>query len=87
MGLCGVRADMMRSACGHSAECVERWCGMRGRVVWSLCAGRAEPFGGSVLGGWVDTRSVTSVTGVTGKCVVWESEGSVREFYYYIYYI
>ena len=45
MGLCGVRADMMRSACGHDAECVERWCGVRGRVVWSLCAGRAEPFG------------------------------------------
>ena len=45
MGLCGVRADMMRSACGHDAECVERWCGMRGRVVWSLCAGRAEPIG------------------------------------------
>ena len=45
MGLCGVRADMMRSACGHDAECVERWCGMRGRVVRSLCAGRAKPFG------------------------------------------
>ena len=45
MGLCGVRADMMRSACGHDAECVERWCGVRGRVVRSLCVGRAKPFG------------------------------------------
>ena len=72
MGLCGVRADMMRSACGHDAECVERWCGVRGDMVRSLCAGRAEPFGGSVLGGWVDTRSVTSVTGVTGNSVGYE---------------
>jgi len=27
MGLCGVRADMVRSARGHGAECVEGWCG------------------------------------------------------------
>lgn len=45
MGLCGVRADMMRNAWKGGAECVEGWCGMRGRVVWSLCAGRAEPIG------------------------------------------
>lgn len=57
MGLCGVRADMMRSAWGHSAECVRGWCGMRGRVVWSLCAGRAEPFGGCVQGGWADQEA------------------------------
>jgi hypothetical protein len=52
MGLCGVRADMMRSAWRHSAECVRGLCGVRGDMVRSLCAGRAEPFGGSVLGGW-----------------------------------
>ena len=52
MGLCGVRADMMRNACGHDAECVRGLCGVRGDMVRSLCAGRAEPFGGSVLGGW-----------------------------------
>ena len=75
---------IVRSAWRHSAECVRGLCGVRGDMVRSLCAGRAEPFGGSVLGGGVDTRSVTSVTGVTGKCVVWESEGSVRDFYYYI---
>ena len=45
MGLCGVRADMMRSACGHGAECVRTWCGVRGVVVRSLCVGRAEPIG------------------------------------------
>ena len=45
MGLCGVRADMMRSACGHDAECVRTWCGVRGVVVRSLCVGRAEPIG------------------------------------------
>lgn len=69
MGLCGVRADMMRSAWRHSAECVRGLCGVRGDMVRSLCAGRAEPFGGCVQGGWVDTRSVTSVTGVTGNSV------------------
>ena len=72
MGLCGVRADMMRSAWGHGAEPMRRACGA---FRWE-CAG-----------GMADTRSVTSVTGVTGKSVGWESEGSVRDFYYYIYYI
>ena len=27
MGLCGVRADMMRNAWKGGAECVEGWCG------------------------------------------------------------
>jgi len=50
MGLCGVRADMMRSAWRHSAECVRGLCGVRGDMVRSLCAGRAEPFGGERAG-------------------------------------
>lgn len=45
MGLCGVRADMMRSACGHVAECVEGCCGVCADMVRSLCVGRAKPFG------------------------------------------
>ena len=45
MGLCGVRGDIVRSACGHGAECVRTWCGVRGVVVRSLCVGRAKPFG------------------------------------------
>ena len=45
MGLCGVRADMMRSVCGHDAECVEGCCGVRADMVRSLCVGRAKPFG------------------------------------------
>ena len=77
---------IVRSAWKGCTECVEGLCGVRGDMVRSLCAGRAEPFGGECAGGMADT-SVTSVTGVTGKCVVWESEGSVRDFYYYIYYI
>ena len=39
MGLCGVRADMMRSACGHDAECVEGWCGAYAQGVRSLSVG------------------------------------------------
>ena len=45
MGLCGVRADMMRSACEGCAECVRTWCGAYAQGVRSLSVG-------SVLGGW-----------------------------------
>ena len=39
MGLCGVRADMMRSAWKGGAECVEGWCGAYAQGVRSLSAG------------------------------------------------
>ena len=39
MGLCGVRADMMRSACEGCAECVGTWCGAYAQGVRSLSVG------------------------------------------------
>ena len=45
MGLCGVRADMLRSAWKDVAESVEGCCGVCADMVRSLCVGRAEPIG------------------------------------------
>ena len=42
MGLCGVRADMMRSAWAGGTECVRGWCGVRKNIGTGTCFTRTS---------------------------------------------